>query len=123
MGMADYFHPQVQWYGPGGIGLCNGFKEFEDLHQKPWLTAFPDRRVQNLDALFAEGVYSAAPGWAGVLATHQGTYLGHPATGRPIRINGLDWWKREGDQYIENWVFVDMPHLFDQMGVDLLAKI
>ena len=22
MGIADYFHPEVQWYGPGGIGAC-----------------------------------------------------------------------------------------------------
>ena len=32
MGMADYFHPDVTWYGPGGIGGCLSFKEFEDLH-------------------------------------------------------------------------------------------
>ena len=28
MGMADYFHPQLCWYGPGGIGACLSFKEF-----------------------------------------------------------------------------------------------
>lgn len=123
MGMADYFHENAQWYGPGGIGLCNGFAEFETLHQKPWLYAFPDRSVQNLDALFAEGAYSAAPGWAGVLATHTGAYLDCPPTRRSIAFNGLDWWKREGERYIENWVFVDMVHLFDQFGVDLLASV
>lgn len=39
------------------------FAEFETLHQQPWLVAYPDRQVQDLDALFAEGLYSAAPGW------------------------------------------------------------
>lgn len=97
--------------------------EFERLHQQPWLVAYPDRRVQDLDALFAEGMYSAAPWWAGIKATHTGPYLGCPATGRPIQINGLDWWKRDGERYIENWVFVDMIHLFDQLGVDLLAGV
>ncbi len=123
MGMADYFHPEVKWYGPGGIGACLSFKEFEDLHQQPWLIAYPDRSVQNLDALFAEGAYSGAPGWAGVKATHTGPYLDCPATGNKIDFNGLDWWKREGEQYVENWVFVDMVHLFKQFGVDLMERM
>lgn len=123
MGMADWFDPDVQWYGPGGIGGCLGFHEFETLHQAPWLVAFPDRQVQDLDALFAEGMYSAGPGWSGVLATHTGPYLDQPATGNSIAFNGLDWWKRSGETYIENWVFVDMLHLFAQFGVDLLARI
>ena len=123
MGMADYFHPEVQWYGPGGIGACLSFREFETLHQAPWLRAFPDRSVQDLDALIAEGPYSGAPGWNGVLATHSGEYLDHPATGNRLGVNGLDWWKRDGEQYVENWVFVDMLHLFRQMGVDLLARL
>ncbi len=121
MGMARWFDPQVKWYGPGGIGACMSFKEFEELHQAPWLVAFPDRQVQDLTALFAEGVYSGGPGWAGVRATHHGPYLGVPATGNRLEINGLDWWKRDGDRYVENWVFVDMIHLFGQMGVELLS--
>ena len=123
MGMADFFHPEVQWYGPGGIGACLSFREFETLHQQPWLHAFPDRSVQNLDALFAEGSYSGAPGWAGVKATHAGEYLDHAATRNSVEINGLDWWKRDGEVYIENWVFVDMIHLFRQLGVDLFERL
>ena len=123
MGMADFFHPEVKWYGPGGIGACLSFSEFETLHQQPWLTAFPDRAVQNLDALFAEGNYSGAPGWSGVKATHTGDYLNHPPTGNKLEFNGLDWWKRNGEVYIENWVFVDMIHLFRQFGVDLFDRM
>ncbi len=123
MGMADFFHPQIKWYGPGGIGACMNFKEFENFHQQPWLSAYPDRQVQDLDALIAEGSYSGGPGWAGVLATHTGDYLDCPATGRSIEFNGLDWWKREGELYIENWVFVDMIHLFRQFGIDLFYRL
>jgi predicted ester cyclase len=123
MGMADFFHPNVKWYGPGGIGACLSLKEFEELHQQPWLHAFPDRQVQDLDALFAEGAYSGAPGWAGVKAAHTGQYLDCPATGNQIEVNGLDYWKREGEMYVENWVFVDMIHLFRQFGIDLLDRL
>jgi predicted ester cyclase len=123
MGMADFFHPGIKWYGPGGIGACLNFTEFECLHQQPWLKAFPDRAVQDLGALFAEGLYSGASGFAGVKATHKGTYLEVPATGNPLEINGLDYWKREGEVYVENWVFVDMIHLFRQLGVDLFERL
>ncbi len=81
------------------------------------------RAVQDLDALFAEGNYSGAPGWAGVKATHTGEYLEYAATGNKLEINGLDFWKREGEVYIENWVFVDMIHLFRQFGVDLFEQL
>jgi len=123
MGMADFFHPEVLWYGPCGIGACLNFRDFENRHQRPWLNAFPDRSVQNLDALFAEGSYSGAPGWAGVKAVQTGQYLDHAASGNPVEINGLDRWKRNGEVYIENWVFVDMIHLFRQLGVDLLDRL
>jgi predicted ester cyclase len=96
--------------------------EFENLHQKHWLHAFPDRAVQDLDCLFAEGAYTGGAGWNGVLATHTGRYLDCPATGKRIGVNGLDFWRREGDRFTENWVFVDMLHLFRQFGVDLLTR-
>lgn len=123
MGMADFFHPDVCWYGPGGIGACLGLTEFEENHQRPWLIAFPDRKVQDLDALIAEGAYTGAPGWAGVKATHTGRYLGTEPTGAVVEFNGLDWWKRVGEQYVENWVFVDMIHLFDQFGINLFDRL
>lgn len=123
MGIADYFHPKVQWYGPGGIGACLTLQEFENNHQRHWLRAYPDRQVQDLDALIAEGSFSGGPGWAGVKATHTGDYLDASATNKPVEFNGLDFWKLENDRYIENWVFVDMIHLFRQFGIDLFDRL
>lgn len=123
MGLADYFHPDLRWYGPGGIGACLSFREFEDVHQRPWLVAFPDRQVQDLDALIAEGDYCGAPGWAGVKGRHTGPYRGVEGTGNEMGWNGLDWWKLDGEQFVENWVFVDMVHMFGQMGVDLFGRL
>ena len=123
MGIADFFHCNVQWYGPGGVGACRSLQEFEENHQRHWLRAYPDRQVQDLDALIAEGNYSGAPGWAGVKATHTGDYLDASATNEAVEFNGLDFWKLENDRYIENWVFVDMIHLFRQFGIDLFARL
>jgi predicted ester cyclase len=123
MGIAQYFHPQLQWYGPSGIGGCRTFKEFEDFHQQHWLHAFPDRQVQDLDSLFAEGPYMAASGFPGVMDTHTGQYLESPATGNKIKFNGIDIWLREGDVILENWVFVDMIDVFRQFGIDLFERM
>ncbi len=123
MGVADFFHADIHWYGPGGIGACYSLKEFEDFHQKPWLAAFPDRQNQNLDALYAEGKYTAGSGWTGTRAIHSGSFKGVQGSGTPVKFNGMDWWKRDGDKYIENWVFVDMIYLFRQLGVDLFDRL
>ena len=123
MKMADYFHPNLKWYGPGGIGACLSFKEFEDLHQRPWLTAFPDRRVGDLDNLIAEGDFVGCSSLPGVHLTHTGPYLGHAPSGARAGVNGIDFWRYENGQFTENWVFVDMVHLFAQFGIDLMAKV
>lgn len=123
MGMADYFHPNLKWYGPGGIGACLSFKEFEQLHQQPWLVAFPDRKVMGIESLFAEGNLLAASGVAGVEATHTGVYLSEPATGAHLKISGIDFWLVDGNQFTENWVFVDMIDLFNQMGINLFNRM
>lgn len=123
MGMVDYFHPNLKWYGPGGIGACLSFKEFEQLHQQPWLIAFPDRKVVGLESLFAEGRLLAASGVAGVTATHTGPYLGEQASGASLEISGIDFWLRQDGQFTENWVFVDMIDLFAQVGIDLFARM
>jgi hypothetical protein len=35
----------------------------------------------------------------------------------------MDWWRREGDLLVENWVFIDMIDLFLQLGVDLFERL
>lgn len=123
MGMARFFHPNLKWYGPGGIGGCLSLKEFEDMHQRPWLVAFPDRQVQDLDNLIAEDRPVGASSFPGVLATHTGPYQDTPATGNKIAFNGIDFWLKTDGQFTENWVFVDMIDVFNQFGVDLFARM
>lgn len=124
MGMADYFHPNLKWYGPGGIGACLSLKEFEDFHQNPWLASFPDRKVQDLP-LIAEGRLLGACGPAAVIGSHGGEPFrsSGPGKGQPIEFSGLDFWLRTDDQFTENWVFVDFIKLFRQMDIDLLDRI
>ena len=112
----------MKWYGPGGVGGCLSLKEFQNYHQQHWLIAFPDRKVQDLDSLFAQGDFVGSSGWAGVTSQHTGDYLSAKATGNQINFNGMDFWLRRDDKFVENWVFVDMIDLFDQFGIDLLQQ-
>ena len=123
MGMTRYWKPNMMWYGPCGIGSSRGIGGFERHHQAPFLHAFPDRKGGNHRARFAEGPFISTTGWPSVRATHKGDYLGVPASNEPIQMRVMDWWSCEDGLLAENWVFIDLPHLMLQMGVDLLGRL
>lgn len=123
MGMNAFWRPDMMWYGPCGIGSSRGIVGFEQHHQKPFLTAFPDRKGGHHRTRFGEGAYVASTGWPSVRATHLGPYLGEPASGKPITMRVMDWWRVQDSLLAENWVLIDLPHLFLQFGVDLLQRI
>ena len=121
MKQAKFWHDNMHWYGPAGIGTTRDLKEFEDNHQLPWLHAFPDRAVVWESPMFGEGHYAATAGWREVIATHRGNYLEHPPTGKHIEFRVMDFWRRQGDLLSENWVLIDLVDTFRQFGRDLLA--
>ncbi len=123
MGMQRYWHRDMMWYGPCGIGSTRGIGGFQRHHQTPFLHAFPDRKGAGHRTRLAEGPFVASTGWPSVRATHAGEYLGVAATQHPIGMRVADWWRRDGDWLTENWVLIDLPHLMLQMGVDLLAGL
>jgi predicted ester cyclase len=123
MGMHAFWHPEMMWYGPCGIGTSRQVEGFQKHHQKPFLHAFPDRVGGNHISRIAEGHFIASTGWPSVHATHAGDYLGAPATHQPITMRVADWWRREGDTLRENWVMIDLPDLLLQMGVDLFERM
>ena len=42
IGMERYWHPDMMWYGPAGIGTTRGLTGFLTYHQHPWQEAYPD---------------------------------------------------------------------------------
>ena len=123
-----YWHPQFRWYGPCGIGTSRSLTEYQEFHQGPWLRAFPDRGTLDpaggkVMGFYGEGQYAAGGIWDWQYATHTGDYLGLAPTGKTIKIRDFDWWRREGDLLVQNWVPIDMIHIFHQLGVDLLTPL
>ena len=130
-----YWHPNMHWYGPSGIGACLSLEEFADFHQRPWLHGFGDRSVEGdpggrllgmgngFDDIVAEGFYSALGVWDYAYSVHHGEYQQVPATGKLMTIRDFDWYRREGDLLIQNWVPIDIVDLLMQMGVDLFDRL
>ncbi len=123
MGMKRFWTPQFQWYGPGGIGSARGHTDYERAHQGPFLKAFPDRVGGNHKCRIGEGSYVASTGWPSINATHLGDdWIGIPATNKRITQRIMDFWRREDDMLVENWVFIDIVDLIGQFGIDLLPN-
>lgn len=124
MGMERYWHPDMMWYGPAGIGTTRGISGFQSFHQGPFLDSFPDRKGGNHKARFGERQYVCSTGWPSVRATHTGSgVLGLSPIGKPISMRVMDFWRRDGVLLAENWVFIDMIDLARQMGVDVMARM
>jgi predicted ester cyclase len=123
MGMERFWHLDMLWYGPCGIGTTRGLGGFQRFHQRPFLTAFPDRYGAGHKARIADGHFVVSTGWPSVRATFSGPWLGQPPSGQPIAMRVTDIWRRAGDLLAENWVMIDIPDVMRQAGHDLFAHL
>ncbi len=125
MRLSEYWHPRCSWYGPSGIGTCRGIDGFRNWHQIPFLNAMPDRLgTLGKGDLFAEGDYVGFTAWPGMRMTITGDgWLGIAPSNQKITMRSLDFWRCESGMIRENWVLVDLLHVYAQIGVDVLARM
>lgn len=136
MKMDHYWHPRMNWYGPSGIGTARGVQAFRDWHQIPFLNAMPDRgqstkyierdgSVGNMsNHLFGDGDYVACTGWPNMSQTlsHDG-WMGIPPINKKVTLRSLDFWRLEAGLIRENWVLVDLLNVYNQIGVNVFARL
>ncbi len=72
--------------------------------------------------MHAEGKYGALGIWDTKYSLHHGKYQGVPATKKMMTLRDFDWYKREGDHLIQNWVPIDLIDLFMQMDINLFDR-
>lgn len=90
--------------GPEGMRMVMGM----------FFAGFPDIKVTTHDTL-TDGDRVASRGeWTG---THQGEFMGVPATGRTVTVSFIDIWRVEDGKFAENWVQMDILGLMQQLGV------
>ena len=114
--IGDFFSETFRWMGNTGCGTKDGIRAFQDNWQKPFQAAFHDKTCIDEARLYM-GEWAAAFGRQE--ATHGGTFMGVPATGKRIEIRYMDFWKVVDGKIVDNWVMVDFPHVLAQLGVDV----
>ena len=107
--LADDFieHEEVPGLPPTKDGAVQYFRML--------LAAFPDMRMDVQDS-FASGDKAVAR--LRISGTHQGEFMGIPATGKPVSVNLIDI-TRFGDDGLarEHWGVADLLAMMQQIGV------
>ena len=127
MQLQRFWHPRMNWYGPAGIGTSRGIAGFRNWHQIPFLNAMPDRGSHDhgLDFhFFGEGAYVAVTGWPNMKQTiTHGGWLGIAPNRQEISLRSLDFWRMDSGLIRENWVLVDLLDVYQQVGIDVFARL
>ncbi len=117
------------WYGPAAFGSFVGLENFAgcQVSCEPTLSEWiggsvPGSQTSHFTR-FADGDYICSGGWPSLNGVQVKPFLGQPAMGKQLFMRVCDWWRRDGDKLMENWVFVDIPHVLLQMGFDLFAQL
>ncbi|MCP4381034.1 MAG: ester cyclase, partial [Hyphomicrobiales bacterium] len=124
-----YWHDNMVWYGPAAFGSFIGIENFAGF-QVTFENAFEDwaggssgkGRTRHF-VRHGDGNYACSGGWPSLSGVQIKPYLGQPATNKMLYMRVCDWWRRENDLLVENWVFVDIPHVLMQMGYDLFDEL
>ena len=73
---------------------------------------------------FGDENYAAVTGWPNMILniTDDG-WMGIAPSGKRISLRSLDFWRIENGLIRENWVLVDLLDAYDQLGVDVFARL
>jgi len=103
---SEYVQHSIMPVGPGIPGL----REFYVRFRK----AFPDIHY-TVDDTRADGDIIAQR--MTVRMTHRGEFMGVPATGNPVTVTKMDFWRLMSGKVVEHWDAVDRLGLLQQIGV------
>ena len=123
-----FWHPDFHWMGPTGIGSSHTIEDYKDFHQRPWVLGFGDREINEKPGgrfmgFYGEGQFGALGIWDSKFSVHHGEYQGVPATKKMMTLRDFDWYRREGDLLVQNWIPIDLIDLFLQMDIDLFDRM
>ena len=87
----------------------------EGLHDfvKQIRAAFPDLEA-TIDDMLVEGDEIAIR--STFRGTHDGDFMGIPATGKKVEVANYDFVRMKGDQAVEHWGTIDSAALMEQLG-------
>ena len=121
--LAKTWHDDMVWFGPGGIGAAYTIDGFLNQHERPFREGLDNIVFNGHVCRFAEGHYAGWFGWPNLTMTPSGGLMGLPASDRRIDMRVVDIYRRDGDKFAENWIFIDMLYWLLQQDVDVLARM
>ncbi len=95
---------------PGMAGGREGVRQFFQMMR----TAFSDFKM-TIEDMVAEGDKVFIRATMG--GTHQGEFMGIPATGKRIEVPFGDFVRFEGGKVVEHWGVTDTGKMMEQLGV------
>ena len=94
---------------PGTADDRDGLHDFV----KQVRSAFPDLETTVDDTLVEGDEIAVRSTFRG---THQGDFMGIPATGKKVEVANYDFVRFEGDRAVEHWGTIDSAALMEQIG-------
>jgi steroid delta-isomerase-like uncharacterized protein len=107
----ELYSPALVYHGTGELAEA-GLEEIKRFIGDA-LAAFPDARMEIQD-LLAEGDRVVSR-WVQT-GTHQAEFLGIPATGRGVTVQGITISRFADGRVVEEWEQVDIAGLLQQLG-------
>ena len=122
----NYWHPNMMWYGPSGVGTARGLSGFVDHHQLPFRLTFKERDYNTIGhyVRIGDGNFSMTGGWHSIKSKYGSKdWLGFEPKDIMVEMRVMDFYLQHEGLIRENWVPIDIAHILKQIGIDIFELI
>ena len=120
--LARSWNDDMIWWGPAGIGATYTIERYAKQHSGPFRKGLTDRHFNGHICRMSEGKFGGFFGWPNLTLRPTGGFMGMPASDKAADMRVIDIYRRHEDKLTENWIFIDLLHFWNQLGVDLLKR-
>ena len=122
--LAQTWNDDMIWWGPSSIGATYTIERYLRQHAGPFRAALGNGYKFNGHlAKIAEGSFGGFFGWPNLTVINSGGYLGMPASANSADMRVVDIYRVQDGKLSENWVFIDILHYLNMLGLDILARL
>ena len=120
--LARSWNDDMIWWGPAGIGATYTIERYAKQHAGPFREGLSDRLFNGHICRMSEGKFGGFFGWPNLTLRPTGGFMGMPASDKAADMRVIDIYRCHEDKLTENWIFIDLLHFWNQLGVDLLKR-
>jgi len=121
--MERFWHIDMNWFGPTGIGASLGFPGYRRGHTGPFEEYLETTEIHDWELAVSEGHFSAVMWWPCLTMRNKAGFMGVKPNNELAEMRVIDFYRRDDNKLAENWIFIDILHFLKQQGVDLLKEI